>query len=241
MSTLAEPSGEENVYETDANRDMYLGLHYPNSGETEQVDSILLHDHMPVHGLRFPQRVAELLVKLGPKHLDAALDIGCAVGGSSFALAQHFAHVDGFDYSHSFVDTANQMKRLDNNVTFRIPIEADIHKTVMAVHEPGTTKQITSKVNFLVGDACQLDKLKAEKKIRDKYDGVLLANLLCRLPDPRACLDALPEFVNPGGVVVVVTPYSWLEQFTPRSKWLGGYYESSTNQEPVYSRVVLKQ
>ncbi len=26
----------------------------------------------------------------------------------------------------------------------------------------------------------------------------------------------------PGGLVVLVTPFSWLAQYTPREKWLGG-------------------
>lgn len=230
---------EENVYETQTNRNMYLSLHFPNSGKSENVDPILVHDNMPTHGLRFPQRVAELLVKLQPKNLDAALDIGCAVGGSSFELARHFSHVDAFDYSHLFVKVANQMKAHET-VEFQIPIEADIHETVVAVHEPGVTKDITSKVDFFVGDACCLKQLQTDQHIRDEYDGVLLSNLLCRLPNPRACLDALSGIVNPGGVVVMVTPYSWLEQFTPRSKWLGGYYDSSS-QEPVQSKAELKR
>jgi len=29
--------------------------------------------------------------------------------------------------------------------------------------------------------------------------------------------------VKPGGVAVLVSPYSWLEAWTPKSKWLGGY------------------
>ena len=36
-----------------------------------------------------------------------AMDLGCAVGGASFALARAFPHVLGIDYSHAFVDAAN--------------------------------------------------------------------------------------------------------------------------------------
>lgn len=51
-----------------------------------------------------------------------------------------------------------------------------------------------------------------------------MSNLLCRLPDPVACLDGLAQVVKKGGIVVLTTPFSWLEEFTPRDKWLGGYY-----------------
>ena len=38
------------------------------------------------------------------------------------------------------------------------------------------------------------------------YDGVIMSNLLCRLPNPQACLQSLPNRVNNNGVVVMVTP-----------------------------------
>jgi putative 4-mercaptohistidine N1-methyltranferase len=228
-----------NVYENEANRNMYLNLHYPSSGQAEQVDPILPHAHMPTHGLRFPQRVAELLIQLQPKCWSSALDIGCAVGGSSFALAKSFDRVDAFDYSHSFIDMAKRMKAHEK-VSFQIPIEADIHESVVAMHEPHITEEITSRANFFVGDACQLSQMKSQQLIQNGYDGVLLANLLCRLPDPQACLAALPGIVNPGGVVVMVTPFSWLEQFTPRQNWLGGYYKPNTT-EPIKSKDELKR
>ena len=61
-----------------------------------------------------------------------------------------------------------------------------------------------------------------------------MANLLCRLPDPQATLNALPKIVNKGGVVVIVTPFSWFEEYTPRSKWLGGYVD--TDGQLIYSK-----
>lgn len=58
-----------------------------------------------------------------------------------------------------------------------------------------------------------------------RHDAVLAANLLCRLPEPAAFLRACAKLVKPGGVLVLVSPYSWLEAWTPRDKWLGGYYD----------------
>ncbi len=43
-----------------------------------------------------------------------------------------------------------------------------------------------------------------------------------RLPDPRAFLSSLPRLLHPGGVAVIVSPYSWLEEYTPQPAWLGG-------------------
>lgn len=38
-----------------------------------------------------------------------------------------------------------------------------------------------------------------------------------RLPKPRSFLDDLPALVKPGGVAVLVSPYSWLKEYTPPS------------------------
>ncbi len=93
-------SSSSNVYESDSLLSMYLGLHFPLSGSRESVQPVMDHgDATPLHGLRFPQRVAELLCSLEPKKSNnRALDVGCAVGGSSFELARSFDHVEAFDF-----------------------------------------------------------------------------------------------------------------------------------------------
>ena len=69
----------------------------------------------------------------------------------------------------------------------------------------------------LPGDACALPPDLAQ------LDAVLAANLLCRLPDPSKLLARLPALVKPGGVLVLVSPYSWLPGWTPKEKWVGGF------------------
>ena len=51
---------------------------------------------------------------------------------------------------------------------------------------------------------------------------VLASNLLCRLPDPAAFLRACRSLVKPGGVLVLISPYSWIKEWTPEERWLGG-------------------
>jgi SAM-dependent methyltransferase len=130
--------------------------------------------------------------------------------------------------STNFVDAAKQMQNVEV-VRFNVPIEADIHEEVLAVHEQGVDDKVRSKVNFFQGDACQIGEMGADGRL-GKYDGVIMSNLLCRLPDPLKCLNGLPRVVNKGGVVVLVTPFSWLEQFTPRGKWLGGIVDPVTKE-----------
>ena len=42
---------------------------------------------------------------------DIALDIGCAVGRSTFELSKKFSKVVGIDYSQAFIDCSNQLKK----------------------------------------------------------------------------------------------------------------------------------
>jgi 5-histidylcysteine sulfoxide synthase/putative 4-mercaptohistidine N1-methyltranferase len=233
-------NSNDNVYETDESLHMYLGLHYPSSGELEGIPPILPHTNSPNHGTHFPQRVANLLTSLNPKINNLqALDVGCSVGGSSFELAKSFEHVDAFDFSGSFIQAAKQMQNGEPKMRFKIPVEAELFEEVEATLEPGVTREIAQKVNFFVGDACKIPDMVSDGKI-STYDGVVMSNLLCRLPDPMACLNSLNGITNQGGVVVMVTPFSWLTEFTPRSKWLGGF-KDPVSKEPIRSKAVLKE
>lgn len=58
--------------------------------------------------------------------------------------------------------------------------------------------------NHAQGDACSLPEALGQ------FDAVLAANLLCRLPAPGAFLSRTATLVKPGGVLVMVSPYSWL-------------------------------
>jgi SAM-dependent methyltransferase len=74
-------------------------------------------------------------------------------------------------------------------------------------------------VRFEQGDACALPLYLSG------FDAVLMANVLCRLPDPRACLERMQgthALVKPGGVLVMTTPLSWLEEYTAPARWMDG-------------------
>lgn len=42
------------------------------------------------------------------------------------------------------------------------------------------------------------------------------------LPEPVKFLERLPSLLVPGGIVVLISPYSWLTSYTSKDKWLGG-------------------
>jgi putative 4-mercaptohistidine N1-methyltranferase len=72
-------------------------------------------------------------------------------------------------------------------------------------------------VAFWQGDACNL------KSIFTGFDLILAANLIDRLYSPAKFLGTVHERLNPGGLLVLASPCTWLEEFTPRSEWIGGF------------------
>lgn len=194
-----------NPYESPKLLAEYLLLHY---GGAEDVLGGLPG---PVEAVGFPLRLVREL--LAPVPADAtALDLGCAVGGSSFELARSCGQVLGIDFSQSFVDAATRLRETGEH-PFRKSIEGGIDEPAVA-RVP--TDIVRTRVVFQRGDACNLDAGLGG------FHVVLAANLLCRLPDPMHLIDRLPALVERGGQLLLTTPFTWLEEFTPREKWIGG-------------------
>ena len=77
-----------------------------------------------------------------------------------------------------------------------------------------------TRVQFKQADACALPPDLVG------FDAALLINLICRLPSPKACLNRLSGpfgLIRPGGLVLIATPFTWNEEYTPKEVWLGGY------------------
>lgn len=72
------------------------------------------------------------------------------------------------------------------------------------------------------------------------FDGVLMANLLCRLPKPMAALQQLPQLVSRDGLVAFVSPFSWLEQYTPTDQWLGGFLSADGTPQDSAKQVLIR-
>ncbi len=67
-----------------------------------------------------------------------------------------------------------------------------------------------------------------------KFNVILASNLLCRLPNPRKFLSDVPALLESGGCLVLVSPYSWLEEYTTRNQWIGALAapEGNGNSSP---------
>ncbi len=57
-----------------------------------------------------------------------ALDVGCAVGGSSFELARDFQEVVGFDFSAAFIKAATDLQE-NGSKSYETTVEGTIKET----------------------------------------------------------------------------------------------------------------
>jgi putative 4-mercaptohistidine N1-methyltranferase len=210
---LDQAGSSSQVYEDPQILNEYLLLHY---GAAEEQ---MPYAFGPRDAVEFPVRCARWLLDAAREYdvpTDRALEVGCAVGRASFELAREYREVLGVDLSRAFIDAADALRR-DGELRYFRKDEGKLGATLNAMVDPAIDR---SRVGFRQADACSLPA-----ELTD-FDTVLLANLLCRLPSPRALLGRLggPRgLVKPGGLLAIFSPYSWLESFTPPEAWLGGY------------------
>ncbi|CEG38624.1 Putative 4-mercaptohistidine N1-methyltranferase, OvoA C-terminal domain [Plasmopara halstedii] len=203
-STTASGSA---IYETECAVHEYLQFHY------EEPSTIVPYDFAPLDALQFLPRIVERCSKLSNlSQRGRGLDLGCAVGRATFELSKYYDEVIGIDFSRHFANAAKAMKE-KGIVEYKAHIQGDIFEVRWAKLPAGAKPD---HVDFFQGDACNLSPSLG------KFDAVLAINLLCRLPEPKIFLTKISEFINSDGILVLVSPYSWLEEYTTKDKWIGG-------------------
>ena len=192
---------QDDIYETDDLISQYCEFHYGD--ERFGVSN-------------FPQRCAEACGEaVQGRTINRALDLGCATGRSTFELARFCDFVTGIDFSARFIRVCHEMQE-KGSVRYVIPDEGELVSYKERTLEDLGLVDTANKVEFWQGDAHNL-----KPQFKD-YDLVLAANLIDRLYDPRKFLDLIHGRMTPGGLLVLLSPYTWLEEFTPPDKWLGG-------------------
>ncbi|MBU0782615.1 MAG: putative 4-mercaptohistidine N1-methyltransferase [Gammaproteobacteria bacterium] len=202
-----------NPYETDELLNQYLAFHYGSA-----------YFDVP----NYPEHCAQLCIEfMGKRPRQKALDLGCAVGRSSFDLAKGFDAVLGIDLSSRFIDAANRLK-FGETLPYYLHDEGELGHTVEISLKTTEFESVKNKVQFEVGDACQLGSEHTQ------YDLIFAGNLIDRVNNPSAFLSDLAHRIVPGGLLVISSPYTLLTEYTPKQNWIGGL---TVNGEP---RTVLQ-
>ena len=207
----------EAMYETDAAVSQYCEAHY---GQT-----YFGVENFPVECVRI------CLEFMQDRPRRRALDLGCAVGRATFELAREFDVVTGLDFSARFIRIAHQMQQ-KGVIHYQLVEEGEI----VSFHEKRLAdfglESLKDRVEFFQADAANL------KARFSNYDLIYAGNLLDRLYDPGRFLENIQDRVNLGGLLVLTSPYTWLEEFTKREKWVGGIRKDG---EPYFTTQGLQE
>ncbi len=199
------PEPEVSVYETDQMIAKYIEFHYSDGDSGLGVPNFQI------------ACIDEVARYLDGRQTGKALDIGCAAGRSSFELAKYFDRVDALDFSVRLIEAPSKLQSTGRQrYVCTDEGELNLFREVILRDFEGYD-EVKDKIAFMQGDACNLvDKY-------DSYDLVFAGNLIDRLYDPGKFLNLIKDRINPGGLLVLASPYTWCEQYTPRDKWLGGF------------------
>ena len=197
----------EDFYETNKALSEYLLFHYGNPAE------ILPWDFGPSNALNYPIRcITECIDTNNIPNNARALDLGCAVGRSTFELARHCTESIGIDLSDSFINAAIELQH-NGKIDYSFIIEGEFDQAAVA-KVPSEIDR--SRVSFEQGDAMFL------RNGLGRFNIVLMINLIDRLPCPKKCLEQLASLICTGGQLIIASPCTWLEDYTPKTEWLGG-------------------
>ncbi len=195
------------IYESPKLLSEYLLFHYG------AADEILPAGRNWPDGMRqaleFPLRTVG---HFSSKSVDRGLDLGCAVGRSTLEMARNCHETRGIDFSLAFIRAAETLLT-GVPLSYERCEEAALTTRLEAKLPAGID---VSRVSFQQGDAMDLP---ANLGV---FDRVHAANLLCRLPQPQRLLSRLPSLVKTGGELVLATPCTWLEEYTPQENWPTG-------------------
>ncbi len=195
------------LYESRRLLDEYLLFHY--GSEHEVLPAPVAWPQAMIDALGFAERTPS---HFSPAMVERSLDLGCAVGRSAFAMAEHSEHVIGIDFSRAFIGAAEQL-RTSGSIAYERHDEGHLRTALVAKLAAHVAPH---RISFLVGDAMHLPPGLAD------FDRVHAANLLCRLTDPLKLINRLPSLVREGGELILATPCTWLEEYTPRESWPAG-------------------
>ena len=210
-------------YDTDELVNQYLLFHF--GSQAEQQDEALAKRIEFPSVVNLIDRTVELMNQFAPRRFKA-LDLGCAVGRSTFELARTFDSVVGLDYSDAFIDAAEHLRQ-QRSIEYKRWDTGAHHTRLKASIDERIDRE---RIGFVQGDAANLAGAPMVQN-NEQYDAILLSNLMCRLSAPAHCLQQFTEsdrYLKSGGILVISSPNTWMAQYTDPANFLDGADSAET-------------
>jgi len=152
------------------------------------------------------------------------LDLGCSVGGTTFALGAKGQLTLGVDLNFAMLRVASRALRERRVCYARRQVGLVYERREFAFEGAGEL------VDFWCCDAAALP-------FADATFGLVSAlNLVDCVPAPSEVIAETARVLRPGATALFSTPYDWAPTATPVEQWLGGHSQRGANRgaaEPV--------
>lgn len=156
--------------------------------------------------------LADALTRLPYLPNGIALDLGCAVGRTTFDIAAALGRPSiGIDLNWGLLALARQVR--DHNIV-DIPLRRSGHH--YESHRIAGDFPSATNVDFWIADAISLP-------IADSSVAFVSAmNIVDCVPEPARLLREIHRVLAVGGRALIVTPLDWAPHATPPAQWVGG-------------------
>lgn len=199
LGDCLDPAGPHNV--TRHNVSAYAASHF-GTGE-DKAGQGTIHEVL-----------STAVAMAGPLPPGPVLDLGCAVGGTSFHLAGALEGrlVLGMDLGFGLLRVAGEVLETGEAV-----YDLRTNGLVYRRCRRPLTQGPAGPVDFWVGDASALPFAPG------KFAMVCALNLLDCVHSPVTVLQQIDAALVPGGVCLLATPFDWAASATPVEGWIGGH------------------
>ncbi|HEV7485310.1 MAG TPA: methyltransferase domain-containing protein [Thermoanaerobaculia bacterium] len=156
-----------------------------------------------------------------------SIDIGCAVGASTFALAKTHLTL-GIDFNFAMLRIASSALRQGRMRYARRRVGLVYDREEREVAPSGL-------VDFWCCDAANLPFAPATFAYAQNI------NVIDCLASPHDAIAEIARILRPNATAVIATPYDWSASATPVEQWLGGHSQRGPHHgasEPVLRRIV---
>ena len=210
------PNLEDSHYETDSDISVQLHHHAQQLQYTDKTNKE--DDNSSLFEVNYFQSIQDILIHSLGRDINAKqpkfLELGCSIGGLSFRLAKHFAHIDAVDISARYIQHGVKLQK-GLSIRYVMPREGELSD----FYELSLNEELlcsADNIDFSQGDIANL------KSIFSGYDMILAHNVLEKSYDPELFLSTVHSRLNAKGLLAVISDYGFDEQVTNKHKWLGG-------------------
>ncbi|WP_010585269.1 methyltransferase domain-containing protein [Schlesneria paludicola] len=166
------------------------------------------------------RNLAESLQLAGPLPSGPVIDMGCSVGRTTFELAEHHDQLAlGVDLNFSMLQLASSILR-----TGRVSYP---RRRVGVVYDRREFAYVSSHAHQVDFWACDLLALPFS---RQSFSIAVALNVLDCVSAPAEFLHSASGLLNPGGKLILTTPFDWSPAATNVEGWLGGHSQRAVER-----------